>query len=48
MTFDACAPFAREHVTWVLSEVAIDSPCVVLSDTVQEGPSSFRIYEVVK
>ncbi len=48
MTFDACAPFAQEHVTWVLSETPIDSACVTLSDTVQEGPTTMRIYEVQK
>lgn len=48
MTFDACATFAREHVTWVLSETVVESPCVTLTDTVQEGPSTFRIYEVAK
>jgi len=48
MTFDACAPFAREHVTWVLSEAPIDSTCVTLSDTIQEGPTTMHIYEVAK
>ncbi len=42
MTFDACAPFAQEHVTWVLSEAPIESACVTLSDTVQEGPTTMR------
>ncbi|MBB3156757.1 hypothetical protein FHS07_000441 [Microbacterium proteolyticum] len=48
MTFDACAPFAQDHVTWVLSEVPIESACVALSETVQEGPTTMRIYEVQK
>lgn len=48
MTFDACSPFARENVTWVLSEVPVDSSCVSLSETVQEGPTTMRIYEVAK
>ncbi len=48
MTFDACAPFAQEYVTWVLSETPIDSACATLSDTVQEGPTTMRIYEVQK
>ena len=48
MTFDACAPFAQEHVDWVLSEVVIDSACATLTDTVQEGPSTLRVYQVVR
>jgi len=48
MTFDPCAPFAQENVTWVLSEVPIDSSCVTLADEVQEGPTTMRIYEVAK
>lgn len=48
MTFDACSSFARGNVTWVLSEVPIDSSCVSLSETIQEGPTTMRIYEVAK
>lgn len=46
MTFDACSRFAQEHVDWVLSEVAIESPCVRLTQSVSQGTTEMHIYRV--
>ncbi|RAZ31647.1 hypothetical protein [Microbacterium sp. SMR1] len=46
MTFDPCASFAQENVTWVLSEVPIESACVTLAEEILEGPTTMRIYQV--
>lgn len=47
VTFDSCATFAQENVTWVLSEVALDQSCVEFIESIEEGPTTMRIYEVV-
>ncbi|THG36057.1 hypothetical protein E6C70_00475 [Glaciibacter flavus] len=46
MTFDSCNAFAQHNIDFVLSERALAQPCVDLVRTVQEGPQTFRIYEV--
>lgn len=47
MTFDSCASFAQENVTWVLSPVALDQRCVTETESVVDGPTQMRIYRVV-
>jgi len=47
MTFDSCASFAAENVTWVLTESPLEQPCVEPAETIEEGPSTMRIYRVI-
>ena len=48
LTFDSCAAFAQEHVTYVVADtVPIDQPCVQEIRTVRQGPAKHWIYEVV-
>ncbi len=47
LTFDSCEPFAQDNVDWVLSDEALDQACLAPVTTVEEGPSTFWIYEVV-
>lgn len=47
MTFDACSTFAQTHVDWVLSETPVESPCVDLVESIPQGPTEMRIYEVI-
>jgi len=47
LTFDSCEPFAQENVEWVLSDDELDQACLAPVTTVEEGPSTFWIYEVV-
>ncbi|WP_157005783.1 hypothetical protein [Agromyces laixinhei] len=47
MTFDSCDAFAQENVDLVLSESPLQQDCVQLVETVREGPSTYRIYEVL-
>lgn len=46
LTFDSCAPFAQEHVSWVLSPVTLDQACVVEVESVPSGPGEMHIYRV--
>ena len=46
MTFDSCDEFAQAKVTWVLSETVADQACLRLVETIPEGPTTMRIYEV--
>lgn len=46
MTFDSCATFAQENVRWVLAEEPLTQSCLTLVSTIEEGPSTMRIYEV--
>lgn len=46
LTFDSCAPFAQEHVAWVLSPVVLDQACVTEVETIPEGAAEMRIYRV--
>ncbi|MCT9818773.1 hypothetical protein N3K63_00590 [Microbacterium sp. W1N] len=46
MTFDPCSDFAQKHVRWVLSEVTLEGECVDLVETVDEGPTTMRIYGI--
>ncbi|WGD38061.1 hypothetical protein [Lysinibacter sp. HNR] len=48
VTFDSCSSFAQENVSFVLSESELEQSCVRLVDTVQAGPSTFRIYRTVE
>lgn len=47
LTFDSCDSFAQENVEWVLSDSALDQDCLDPVTSVEEGPSTFWIYEVV-
>lgn len=47
LTFDSCGQFARDNVTWVLTEVPIDQSCLRETAVIEEGPSTMRIYQVV-
>ena len=47
LTFDSCASFAQQHVTWVLSPVVLDQSCVTEIESVPSGPGEMRIYRVV-
>jgi len=46
LNFDACAPFARAHVNYVLSDSELTSTCVGLVREIQQGPRTFWIYRV--
>lgn len=46
LTFDACAPFAQQHVSNVLSSDELDQTCLTPVDTVVQGPSIFHLYTV--
>lgn len=48
LTFDSCAPFAQDNVTWVLSDGPLDQGCLIPEQTVREGPSTMYIYRVVE
>lgn len=47
MTFDSCDAFAQKNVDLVLSEAPLRQDCVELLETVRQGPSTYRIYEVI-
>lgn len=47
LTFDSCESFAQENVEWVLSDESLDQACLEPVTSVEEGPSTFWIYEVV-
>lgn len=47
MTFDSCNAFAQENVDFVLSEAPLRQDCAELVETVRQGPSTYRIYQVV-
>ncbi|MBD8533861.1 hypothetical protein IFT89_02020 [Plantibacter sp. CFBP 13570] len=47
LTFDSCASFAQHRVSYVLSELQSDQPCLELVESVQPGPLRFYIYRVV-
>ena len=44
--FDACEPFAQQRVGFVLSEAAVDSPCLELARTVNMPARPFHLYRV--
>ena len=46
MTFDSCASFAQENVTWVLADAPLDQACLTEVDEIRQGNSSFWVYEV--
>ncbi|TYL52517.1 DUF7657 domain-containing protein [Agromyces mariniharenae] len=48
LTFDSCASFAQENVEWVLADESLDQRCLEPVTTIDEGPSTFWIYEVVE
>lgn len=48
VTFDACSTFAQENVDYVTSDASeLESDCLDLIDTVQQGAMTIRIYDVV-
>lgn len=48
LNFDSCSEFAQEFVTNVLSEMAVDQPCLERIKTVRQGANDFSIYEVTE
>lgn len=47
-TFDGCSAFAQDHVDFVLSDHALDDPCLTLQKTVTvSARARFLIYDVV-
>lgn len=46
LTFDSCDAFAQQNVDLVLSEIRIDQACLQQIDTLRQGPTTYRIYEV--
>ncbi|WP_354569148.1 hypothetical protein [Glaciihabitans sp. UYNi722] len=46
VNFDSCAAFAQRYITYVLSDVSIRQSCLLLVETVHQGPSTFSIYRV--
>ena len=46
LTFDGCSDFAREHVGYVLSDVALDESCLTTVDDTRQGASRLWIYAV--
>jgi hypothetical protein len=48
VTFDACSRFAQGNVDYVLSDdPSIDTDCLAPIETIEQGPSTMTIYEVV-
>jgi hypothetical protein len=46
MTFDSCSSFAQEHVQYVVSDEKLSQHCMRQIDTVKQGPTTFRVFEV--
>ena len=46
MTFDSCGAFAQENVTWVLADAPVDQACLTEVDEIQQGNSTFWVYEL--
>lgn len=47
LTFDSCADFAQQHVTFVLADqVHLEQPCLRLVKRLRQGPSRQWIYRV--
>ena len=46
VTFDSCSDFARQHVTYVLTDKPLEQACLTDVTDVTEGPSEFNIYRV--
>jgi len=46
-TFDSCSNFARQHVTYVMSQDPLDQPCLREIDDASAGSSTYWFYEVV-
>jgi hypothetical protein len=48
VTFDACAPFAQEHVEYVIADVGeVPTACLEPLASVHEGNGEMRVFEVV-
>ncbi|WP_104199837.1 hypothetical protein [Cryobacterium sp. Y29] len=47
MTFDSCAAFAQDHVKYILAVAETDQACMQQIEVVEEGPSTFFLYEVL-
>ncbi|MFB2557316.1 DUF7657 domain-containing protein [Herbiconiux liangxiaofengii] len=47
VSFDSCSAFAQREVTHVLSDTAIDQPCLKTVAVETQGASRFWIYDVV-
>ena len=46
--FDACSPFAQEHIQYVISDVGeVPADCLAPIETIPEGGGSMRVFEVV-
>ncbi|TFD69370.1 DUF7657 domain-containing protein [Cryobacterium ruanii] len=48
LTFDSCAAFAQKYVSFVLTDEHLTQDCLVLERSLKQGPTNFRIYEVVR
>lgn len=46
LSFDACSPFAQEHVDYVLAEGTLDDPCLDVVADARQGSSRMLVYEV--
>jgi hypothetical protein len=46
VSFDSCSDFAREHVSYVLTDKPLEQACLTGVTDVTEGPSEFHIYRV--
>jgi hypothetical protein len=47
LNFDSCSAFAQKHVEHVLSDSNLNQDCLQLDDRIEQGPTTFWVYQVV-
>ena len=47
-SFDSCSGFAQQHVTYVMTQSALDQPCLEQIDQASQGASTYLIYQVTR
>jgi hypothetical protein len=46
VSFDSCSTFARDHVTYVMTDKPLEQACLDTVTDVTEGTSQFWVYRV--